>query len=86
MVEDKARTVLIAAVTATAAAAAAFQLEKVPVGTGAAAATAVLGAVGGRPVLGAHQELGSFLHHARHDGYPREGRPAVAATAEGGES
>lgn len=84
MGEDKARTVLVAAVTA--AAAAAFRLEKVPVGTGAAAATAVLGAVGGRPVLSAHQELGSFLHHARHDGYPREGRPAVAATAEGGES
>lgn len=84
MGEDKARTVLVAAVTA--AAAAAFRLEKVPVGTGAAAATAVLGAVGGRPVLSAHQELGSFVHHARHDGYPREGRPAVAATAEGGES
>lgn len=84
MGEDKARTVLVAAVTA--AAAAAFRLEKVPVGTGAAAATAVLGAVGGRPILGAHQELGSFLHHARHDGYPREGRPAVAVTAEGGES
>lgn len=85
MGEDKARTVLVAAVTA-AATAAAFRLVKVPVGTGAAAATAVLGAVGGRPVLSAHQELGSFLHHARHDGYPREGRPAVAATAEGGES